>query len=102
MKKFQKNKEDFICKHCGAKNKGNGYTNHCKECLWSRHVDIDPGDRRALEHCGGLMKPVAVQSKGNTYVIQHKCQECGHIKPNKIAKEDNFDVIIQISTSVDG
>ena len=29
--------------------KGNGYTNHCPKCLWSKHVDINPGDRGANE-----------------------------------------------------
>jgi len=28
-KKFQRNKEDFICEKCGLEVEGNGYTNHC-------------------------------------------------------------------------
>jgi hypothetical protein len=91
---FVRNKEDFTCEHCGAENIGNGYTNHCTECLWSKHVDVNPGDRLALESCGGQMVPSEVQTKGDTYIIKHKCQECGHIKPNKVAKNDNFDTLI--------
>ena len=72
VKKFQKRKEDFVCEHCGAEVKGNGYTNHCPKCLWSKHVDIFPGDR--LEDCGGLMEPVAVEAKkAGKYTIVHKC-----------------------------
>ena len=43
-KKFQRKVEDFICEKCGTKNIGNGFTNHCFKCLWSKHVDINPGD----------------------------------------------------------
>lgn len=45
MKHFTKTVEDFICAHCGTHVRGNGYTNHCPECLWSKHVDNNPGDR---------------------------------------------------------
>ena len=95
-KQFQKKKEDFICEQCGATVVGNGYTNHCPQCLWSKHVDVNPGDRLALKSCGGLMKPNEVQTKGDTYIIKHTCQKCGHIKPNKIAKDDNFDTLVEL------
>jgi hypothetical protein len=55
---FKKTKEDFVCEHCGKPVVGNGYTNHCPECLWSKHVDVNPGDRAAT--CLGLMEPVGV------------------------------------------
>jgi ribosomal protein L37E len=96
MKKFIKNKEDFICEHCGVDNIGNGYTNHCSECLWSKHVDVNPGDRQALESCGGMMSPVEVQTKGDTYIIKHKCEKCGYEKLNKIAKTDNFATLVEL------
>ncbi len=92
---FIKNKEDFICEHCSFSVEGNGYTNHCPQCLWSKHVDINPGDR--LNTCGGLMKPIGVEKKGKEYVIKHKCTKCGFEKPNKAVKEDSFDMIVQIS-----
>jgi rubrerythrin len=94
MKKFTKNKENFACEHCGVVTQGDGYTNHCAQCLWSKHVDVNPGDRAAA--CGGLMKPSEVERKGDTYIIKHKCQKCGHIKPNKMAKDDNFDTLIEL------
>ena len=61
VKKFQKHTEDFTCEHCGAFLQGNGYTNHCSRCLWSKHVDNSPGDR--ANSCRGLMKPIAVEPK---------------------------------------
>ncbi|MEK7061411.1 MAG: RNHCP domain-containing protein, partial [Patescibacteria group bacterium] len=43
---FVKKIEDFVCKVCGTKVKGTGYTNHCPNCLYSLHVDEEvPGDR---------------------------------------------------------
>ncbi|MST04461.1 MAG: RNHCP domain-containing protein [Candidatus Pacebacteria bacterium] len=55
---FIKVKEDFVCENCKTEVKGNGYTNHCPVCLYSKHVDVDPGDR--LSKCGGLMKPMGL------------------------------------------
>ncbi|MFA6992594.1 MAG: RNHCP domain-containing protein, partial [Candidatus Gracilibacteria bacterium] len=40
-KRFSRTIEDFVCEKCGAKVKGDGYTNHCPKCLWSKHVDIN-------------------------------------------------------------
>jgi hypothetical protein len=93
--KFQRIIEDFVCGNCGLRTLGNGYTNHCRECLWSKHVDIFPGDR--AEKCGGMMKPIRVEVRKKEYTIIHKCQKCGAEKPNKAVKEDNFDMLVQIS-----
>ena len=40
--------EEFICENCGRKVEPLGYScrNHCPYCLYSKHVDINPGDRR--------------------------------------------------------
>ncbi|HLL91284.1 MAG TPA: RNHCP domain-containing protein, partial [Tepidisphaeraceae bacterium] len=65
--RFTRQVEDFTCGHCGRSVRGNGYTNHCPGCLWSRHVDVNPGDRAAA--CGGLMEPVAVASTRHRYTI---------------------------------
>ena len=92
---FKRQREDFICEKCGAEVVGNGYTNHCPECLWSKHVDIHPGDRASV--CGGMMEPVSVEVKGGEYTIIHKCVKCGYEKLNKAVKEDNFDLLVQIS-----
>lgn len=93
---FKKNKENFICEKCGLEIIGSGYTNHCPRCLWSKHVDIDPGDR--MESCRGLMEPVNAEESNGGWSLIHKCQKCGAIRKNKISKEDNFDEIIKASS----
>ena len=55
MKRFNMINEDFICENCGAKVSKSDYTarDHCPLCLYSKHVDINPGDR--ANNCKGLM-----------------------------------------------
>jgi hypothetical protein len=93
-KKFQRKKEDFVCEKCGFKVEGSGYTNHCPKCLWSKHVDVNPGDRAAK--CGGMMEPVEIEMKEGEYVITHRCVKCGYQKKNKAAADDNFEEILGI------
>lgn len=93
--KFQRRKEDFVCEHCGAQISGDGFTNHCPACLWSKHVDIHPGDR--AENCQGLMSPIAVESRREGYRIKFRCQECGIERWNKSVEEDNFDTLLEIA-----
>ena len=95
-KKFQRNKENFVCERCGFIVHGNGYTNHCPQCLWSKHVDINPGDRQ--ENCQGIMEPIGMEVKNGKYTILHRCTKCGLKKKNKISKDDNFDAIVQLSS----
>jgi len=92
---FTRTTEDFVCEKCGTEVSGNGYTNHCPNCLWSKHVDVFPGDRAGK--CMGMMKPVGIVKKGKEYTILHKCIVCRFEKPNKAVKDDNFDMIVQIS-----
>ncbi|MBU1126864.1 RNHCP domain-containing protein [Patescibacteria group bacterium] len=94
-KKFQKRIENFTCENCGTKIKGDGYTNHCSNCLWSKHVDINPGDRK--ETCKGLMKPIGINLKEGEYILIHRCLKCGKEMKNKISKKDNFDLITKLS-----
>ncbi|MFA4937371.1 MAG: RNHCP domain-containing protein [Patescibacteria group bacterium] len=91
-KKFTRTKEDFICDNCGYKVTGTGYTNHCPKCLYSKHVDINPGDRQA--RCGGLMKPVGVEQKKQLYRIVHQCDKCDQKRKSRVVKEDNFNVVL--------
>lgn len=97
MKKFNRQIENFTCEHCGSEISGNGYTNHCPHCLYSKHVDINPGDRAA--DCGGLMEPVDIEQKGGKFVIVHRCQKCGFIRRNKVQENDDFDAVLRISRS---
>ena len=96
MKKFQRKKEDFVCENCGAEVSGNGYTNHCPVCLYSKHVDINPGDR--ISQCRGIMIPVDFETKDKYYVVTHRCLVCGIEKKNKTAPNDNFEILLQLST----
>lgn len=82
----------FICKHCGAQVKPGGagthYRNHCPSCLFSIHLDNNPGDRAAL--CGGIMEPIGVWvRKGGEWAIIHRCSKCGALSSNRIAADDN-------------
>jgi hypothetical protein len=92
MPKFTRTIEDFTCQHCGAKVLGNGYTNHCPLCLWSKHVDVNPGDR--ANECGGMMKPMGVEMEQGEFVILHKCEKCGSTKRNKTDKIDDLNKIL--------
>ncbi len=86
-KQFTKVDEDFICEMCGAHVHGNGYTNHCPECLTSKHVDIMPGDRAC--ECAGLMPAIGLETKNGEFVLVQKCQKCGHMRRNKIWENDS-------------
>jgi len=87
-KRFTRRREDFTCRYCGTEVAGNGYTNHCPKCLWSRHVDVNPGDR--AEECGGMMRPVSLDQKRGAFVIVHRCITCGCERKNKASEEDNL------------
>jgi ribosomal protein L37AE/L43A len=95
MKLFTRTIENFTCQNCDHKTTGNGYTNHCPQCLFSLHVDINPGDRQ--NPCHGPMKPIFVEKEKDEYIITHECQKCGFKKRNKTAPTDNFDEVIKIS-----
>lgn len=92
--------ESFICENCGKKVSKLGYScrNHCPYCLFSKHVDIDPGDR--LQNCHGLLEPIGIEKNKKGYIIVFKCQKCGEIRKNKIAEDDDMDKIIELSTKI--
>lgn len=94
-KKFIRKKENFICENCETRVSGNGYTNHCPKCLWSKHVDINPGDR--LSGCGALMEPVGIEISGIGESVLHCCVKCKLGKKNKISIKDDRDVILELS-----
>lgn len=102
-KRFSKNDSGFVCAHCGKEVLPLGYTsrNHCPFCLWSLHVDVNPGDR--ANTCGGLMEPVRVEPDAKKgYVILHRCTVCGEIHRNRAAHEakvqpDNVNLLIRLT-----
>lgn len=95
QKKFQKRIEDFVCSHCGAAVVGTGYTNHCPKCLWSKHVDIHPGDRASS--CVGVMEPVGIEGIVDKYRIVHRCIMCGYIHRNNVVSEDDMEEVLRLA-----
>ncbi len=82
----------FICEHCRRTvptvADGTEHRNHCPACLWSLHVDIRPGDRRA--GCKGGMEPLAIWvRRDGEWAIIHRCTRCGAIRINRIAGDDS-------------
>ena len=106
-KRFTKNDSGFICGHCKKEVPPLGYTsrNHCPFCLWSRHLDENPGDRQS--ECRGLMEPVSAEPDAKKgYIIIHKCTECGAVRRNKAAYGpkaqvgDNLKLIISLTGKI--
>lgn len=92
--------EAFTCKYCGKPVtlplSGTRHRNHCPHCLWSRHVDGQPGDRTAT--CGGLMEPIAVWAKRNgEWALFHRCDQCGWLRANRIAGDDNQVALLSLA-----
>lgn len=100
QKLFQKKVENFSCERCGAKVLGNGYTNHCPKCLWSKHVDVNPGDR--AEKCGGMMRPLSVETKGGETIILQRCLVCGFNRKNIFGPGDNFEALLSLADKPKG
>lgn len=92
--RFTRRREDFDCLHCGARVRGTGYTNHCPRCLWSRHVDVAPGDRAA--GCGGAMEPIGALVVGDGYVVVQRCLSCGHPWRNRTVAGDDLDALLSL------
>lgn len=97
MKVFTMRDENFICENCGAEVSKLNYTarDHCPNCLFSKHVDIMPGDRENT--CQGLLKPIGIEKFKDTYKIIYKCLKCGVTHKNIVANDDNTDLIIELS-----
>ena len=99
MKNFTMKDEEFICEKCGKNVTTLNYTarDHCPYCLYSKHVDILPGDRKNT--CLGLLKPIGIEKFKDTYKIIYKCEKCGQLHKNIIAKDDDMDLIIKLSVN---
>ncbi|PIQ68771.1 MAG: hypothetical protein COV91_02365 [Candidatus Taylorbacteria bacterium CG11_big_fil_rev_8_21_14_0_20_46_11] len=93
---FTRTIEDFICEQCGTSVTGTGYTNHCPKCLWSKHVDIHPGDRSSP--CGGSMEPMSVMVLSGVEKITHTCTVCGFIRSQGVSTNDARDVVTEVSS----
>jgi RNHCP domain len=77
--------------------RGDGFTDHCPRCLWSVHVDENPGDRRS--DCGGAMEPVGVRlQRAAAPDVLYRCSRCGHARWNRSAKDDDWNELVRLST----
>ena len=99
MKKFRELDEEFICENCHKKVQPLEYSSrdHCPYCLYSKHVDINPGDR--ANSCKGLLKPIGIEKYRDTFKIIYQCEKCKIIHKNIMAKDDDLSEIIRISSS---
>jgi hypothetical protein len=93
--------QGFKCGHCkqfiGSLPSGGHHRNHCPACLYSRHVDaVHSGDRAST--CGALMEPIGafVRPKNGEHVLVHRCLGCGFERFNRIAADDNFDLVLSL------
>jgi ribosome biogenesis GTPase len=66
------------------------------QCLWSRHVDDFPGDRKSA--CGGPMEPLAVfVAQGGEWMLIHRCKSCNLLHENRIAGDDSVMLLMSIA-----
>ena len=92
--------KQFVCCYCGYKINeeapGTRHRNHCPLCLRSRHLDFQTGDRNST--CGGVMEPIAISvRKDKEWVIIHRCRECGVLRENRIAGDDNETALLSLA-----
>jgi len=81
----------FNCIHCrravAGESYGTKHRNHCPHCLWSRHVDEEPGDRRCP--CRSGMAPIGIDvRRDGEWAIIHRCAGCGVLRTNRVAGDD--------------
>ena len=94
----------FNCENCGqdVQPLKTGCRNHCPHCLFSKHVDINPGDR--ANSCKSLMEPISYHLNSKKGIIlSFQCLECGQVTNNKAALEDvqqpdSYDRILSLNT----
>jgi hypothetical protein len=98
----------FRCSHCkqfviindimGTVNR-----NHCNLCLWSKHVDVTKGDRRA--DCHGGMEPIGLtlkhEGKGKIgeLMLIHVCSICNKLSINRLARDDLDYKVLEVFAS---
>ncbi len=90
----------FVCENCRAVNPPAAKTcrNHCRECLFSLHLDEkNPGDRSS--QCGGKMRPIAILTghRKSDFIILHQCERCQKLQKNRSAEDDNIEKMCEIA-----
>ena len=86
-----------VCKHhVPAQTFGTSHRNHCPRCLWSRHLDEEPGDRRCA--CREPMEPIAIEvRKDGEWAIVHRCAGCGTLRTNRIGGDDHERALLALA-----
>ena len=108
---FSNKRKGFPCSHCHQFVSvdsfiGTQFRNHCPFCLWSRHVDFRKSGNRQSQ-CQGEMKPIGLTFKHEGYdnygklkqgelMIVHQCLACGSFSINRIAADDDPEVILKL------
>ena len=92
--------DGFTCRNCGAfvawAGGGTLQRNHCPWCLYSLHLDFEPGDRSA--DCGALMEPIAVWvRRKDEWCLIHRCLACGALSSNRVASDDHELALLSIA-----
>lgn len=107
----EERKGGFACIHCKkwvsfSDSIGTRHRNHCPHCLTSQHVDNEiSGDRKS--GCLGSMRPVGLTLKEEGFdkygsrkqgdvMLIHKCEMCKKISINRIAADDDNDLILHL------
>jgi hypothetical protein len=83
--------QSFTCLRCRLHVSGNAFgtknRNHCPACLWSRHLDDQPGDRASP--CRAPMEPIGIEvRKDGEWALIHRCTACHTLRANRIAGDD--------------
>ncbi|MCA9311903.1 MAG: RNHCP domain-containing protein [Phycisphaerales bacterium] len=100
MSRKSRRDSGFTCIHCrqtiDQETYGTRHRNHCPRCLWSRHVDDEPGDRRCP--CRAPMSPVGVEvRRDGEWAIIHRCTGCSTLRTNRIAGDDAELALLQLA-----
>lgn len=89
-------RENFKCEMCGREVMGDGYTDHCPDCLWGKHVDDSiPGDRAS--DCKGLMEPIRASYEKGSFRIFYRCTKCHHEFWVREGVEDSRERLLELN-----
>lgn len=90
----------FTCIHCKhhitAETHGTRHRNHCPLCLWSRHLDEQPGDRSCP--CRQPMEPISIEvRRDGEWAVVHRCCGCNTLRTNRIAGDDHTMTLLSLA-----
>src|SRR5262245_29602543 len=88
----------FACCHCGEQvletAPGTKNRNHCPWCLWSLHVAEGQDQHDRDSACRSPMEPIAISAqKDGEWSVVHRCTNCGVVRTNRIAGDDDATVV---------